>query len=73
MGSVLTEERYSLWNFFVCLFIVFWFVAWTWAAKNMIKRTDLQRREMINDAAREINRIKADAAAAKTTEPKKDK
>lgn len=54
MGSVLTDEWFSLQNFGVLAFIVLWFGGWTIAAKNMIHRTEIQKQEMMNVAAREI-------------------
>lgn len=63
MGSVLTEG-FSLQNCAVIAFVILWFIGWTYAAKNMIRRSELQKREMVMTAKREIEQQKLVAKAA---------
>ncbi len=72
MGMFLTEEVWTLQNFVVFAFILAWFIGWTVAAKHMLQRTELQRRDMVNLAAREID-MQQRRHAKHTKENKKSK
>jgi hypothetical protein len=73
MGMVLTDEVWTLQNFVVVALVVAWFIGWTVAAKNMLQRTDLHKREMVNLAAREINTQKQQYAKQTKVDNKKSK
>ena len=63
MGSVLTEG-FSLQNCAVIAFVILWFIGWTYAAKNMMRRSEMQKREMVMTAKREIEQQKQRVAKA---------
>jgi hypothetical protein len=72
MGSVLTEG-FSLQNCAVIAFVILWFIGWTYAAKNMMRRSELQKREMVMTAKREIEQQKQRVAKAAAGDSKKSK
>lgn len=73
MTSVLTEEVWTLWNLGVIITILAWFMAWTVAAKNMIRRTNMEKQEMVRKATAEIEAAKQKYAKQKKVENKKSK
>eukprot|EP01044_Picomonas_judraskeda_P012818 COSAG03_NODE_1875_length_3400_cov_2.363223_2_plen_74_part_00 len=73
MTSVLTEEVWTLWNLGVIITILAWFMAWTVAAKNTIRRTNMEKQEMVRKATAEIEAAKQKYAKQKKVENKKSK
>ena len=73
MGTFLTDEVWTLQNFAVLAFVVVWFIGWTLAAKNVLQRTEIHKREMVNLAAHEINAQKQQYAKQAKVDNKKSK